>query len=414
MFHPGNQHRIGRRALIAVSGLLAAPAIVRAQGKTNGVALVIGNSKYKWEASLPNVTRDGPDVARRFQALGLKTEYLQNLDRSAMRSAIEGFTAAARQGEFAAFYFAGHGVTMKNGLFLVPVDADLSEPENTKTLVGMGAIREPMKQVPHSMLVFDVCRNSPADGWKQVEAEQSAGVTPSEQASWIPKIPNMLMLYSTARGRIALDGPAGQNSPFARAFLQQFSQASLDVRELPAKLRRDLLLTTGGRQLLVDLNTYTQPYRVSTGGAPAGPGLDAGPAQPVELDRTYAYAAEADLPLPPGLVALRAPGKSVDSQKIGAFKFETRGPTGWLFLWLIVVLSVDDKGTANVVLSSKQPTTRWWSLVTATTSGNNLSFVPFAGAGTYTFDWRDANSGSVGVLHPTNRPYASRFARLDG
>ena len=53
---------IGRRNLIATTaGLLAAPAIVRAEG-TNGVALVIGNSKYTWEASLPNVRRDAPDV----------------------------------------------------------------------------------------------------------------------------------------------------------------------------------------------------------------------------------------------------------------------------------------------------------------------------------------------------------------
>ena len=35
----------------------AAPAIVQAQGQA-GVALVIGNSTYTWEASLPNAKRD--------------------------------------------------------------------------------------------------------------------------------------------------------------------------------------------------------------------------------------------------------------------------------------------------------------------------------------------------------------------
>ena len=43
-----------RRSLLAGGALLAAPSIVRAQG-TNGVALVIGNSKYQWEAQLGNV-----------------------------------------------------------------------------------------------------------------------------------------------------------------------------------------------------------------------------------------------------------------------------------------------------------------------------------------------------------------------
>lgn len=70
------RHYIGRRTLLAgTASLLASPAIVRAQG-TNGVALVIGNSKYLWEASLPNVRRDAPDIAKRFEQLGLKTELL--------------------------------------------------------------------------------------------------------------------------------------------------------------------------------------------------------------------------------------------------------------------------------------------------------------------------------------------------
>ena len=84
--------------------------MVRAQGQ-NGVALVIGNSKYQWEASLPNVKRDAPDVARAFQALGLKTELLQDLGGEAMRQAIAKFGEASRGARFAAFYFAGHGVT---------------------------------------------------------------------------------------------------------------------------------------------------------------------------------------------------------------------------------------------------------------------------------------------------------------
>jgi hypothetical protein len=43
---------ISRRSLLAVGAVLAAPSIVRAQNQ-NGVALVIGNSKYQWEAPLP-------------------------------------------------------------------------------------------------------------------------------------------------------------------------------------------------------------------------------------------------------------------------------------------------------------------------------------------------------------------------
>ena len=66
--------------------MLTAPA-VRAQSQNAGVALVIGNSKYHWEASLPNVKRDAPDVTQRFQTLGLKTETLMDADRSTIMAA---------------------------------------------------------------------------------------------------------------------------------------------------------------------------------------------------------------------------------------------------------------------------------------------------------------------------------------
>src|SRR5471030_3552544 len=129
------RYGIGRRGLIAaVGGLLAAPAIVRAQG-TNGVALVIGNSKYQWEASLPNVKRDAPDIAKRFQALGLKTELLQDASRDAMRAAVDKFASAARGANLAAFYFAGHGASWEKDSYLVPEDADLNNPGTVQSLL---------------------------------------------------------------------------------------------------------------------------------------------------------------------------------------------------------------------------------------------------------------------------------------
>ena len=87
---------VRRRGVLLGSGaLLAAPAVVQAQGQT-GVALVIGNSKYKWEASLPNAKRDATDVAKAFQALGLKTELVQDIGRDAMFAALEKFKAMVR------------------------------------------------------------------------------------------------------------------------------------------------------------------------------------------------------------------------------------------------------------------------------------------------------------------------------
>ena len=232
-------YRIGRRAVLAAAGsTLAFPVVVRAQRK-GGVALVIGNSKYQWEASLPNVRRDAPDVARRFQELGLKTELIQDAGRDAMVRAVDAFKTGARGADLAAFYFAGHGANWGKDTYVVPIDADLSSPNSVDRLVGVSDIQQGMGAAAHQLMVFYNCRNNPADGWRQLQAQRAAVVNLEKQevAGRSPP-PNSLTLFSTSPGRIALDGPAGQNSPFAAALLRQLASPSIDLQALPAKLRR--------------------------------------------------------------------------------------------------------------------------------------------------------------------------------
>ena len=147
----------------AGSLMLAAPA-VRAQGQNAGVALVIGNSKYQWEAQLPNVRRDAPDIAKVFQAMGLKTELVQDAGHAAMRQALDKFGNNSRGAPFAAFYFAGHGATWARSSYIVPVDTDLGTPSVVQTLISGATVAEAARQAGHGLMVYDACRNNPADG----------------------------------------------------------------------------------------------------------------------------------------------------------------------------------------------------------------------------------------------------------
>src|SRR5476649_972167 len=289
---------IGRRGVLAgAAGLLATPAVVRAQGQSAGVALVIGNSKYRWEASLPNVKRDAPDVAKRFQALGLKTELLQDAGQDAMRAAIDKFSSASRGANLAAFYFAGHGASWDKDTYLVPEDADLSNPGTVQTLLPVRSISDATKWAQHRLLVFDNCRNNPADGWRQRAAAAASLVAKTELAATALQGPNTLVIFSTAPGRVAVDGPAGQNSPFAAMFLRQLAEQSVDIQTLPAKLRRDLLIATEGGQVLWDQSTYDQPFVLTNApGRPAAGARGTGAADPappttssqiVELNNAY-------------------------------------------------------------------------------------------------------------------------------
>ena len=391
MFQKEMKYGIGRRSLIVGAGsLLAAPAIVRAEGQS-GVALVIGNSKYQWEASLPNVKRDAPDIAKAFLALGLKTELLQDAGKDAMLAAIEKFKAAAGGANLAAFYFAGHGASWDKDTYLVPADADLGNPETVRTLLPVTSISAAMKGAAHRLLVFDNCRNNPADGWRQRAAMANARVIAEEQIAATLTEPNTLTIFSTAPGRVALDGPAGENSPFAAEFLRQIEGDSINLQALPTQLRRDLLITTQGRQVVWDQSTYAGAFRLS------GPGKrrsnsardDAvlGRAPPssifeiVELPNAYAFANKNNLNLPTGLVALRPTGDSPYSRMIGAFGFDMTVTYGLyaesIEPVIVLVLTVAADGIAQAIFARRAAEgriARPWDLLTRSVSKDKLDF----------------------------------------
>ena len=411
--------RYSRRAILAGAGgtLLAAPA-VHAQGKVSGVALVIGNSKYQWEATLPNVRRDAPDIARSFQGLGLQTELVQDAGRTAMLRAVDKFSAAARSANLAAFYFAGHGAQWGQDIHLVPVDADIGTPEAVKNLVDLRLIHDGMSAAVRRLLALDNCRNNPADGWRQREAlDQAAG---SGEQTWGRRPPpNTLMLFSTAPGRVALDGRVGENSPFAAAFLRQFDGASVDLQGLPAKLRRDLLIATQGRQVLWDRNTYARPFTLAgkpSASAPRSGGWAADLSKIVELTSTYAFAQSNGLPLPPGLIAHRPASSSRDGAKVGAFKYVSPAKEPALF----VVMSVEERQTAELIMASKLSGRGGWRFLQGTLSGDSIDMRPKDGGRQHLMRWTDANAGSMTVYPPQQSTgtrdslWTTTFTRIDG
>ena len=407
---------IVRRSLLAGAGasFLAAPA-VRAQGQA-GVALVIGNSKYRREATLPNVRRDAMDVARRLRGMGLETDLVQDADHDTMRRAIGKLGAAARGADLVAFYFAGHGVHWDNRTYLVPVGADLGDPSVVKGLVATDLVRDSVGRARHRLLVFDNGRSSPADGWRQKEA--------SDRAGWredIPEfpLPDSLVLFSTAPGRVALDGVPGGNSPFAASFMRQLDAPSIDLQSLATRLRRDLLVATEGQQLLFDRNTYRQPFTIKGSGmaSAAGPlGRAGDPSRLVELPNAYAFARQNGLPLPEGLVALRDSASGNDARMIGSYR--TVDPRGNAML--LIVLSVGEQPVAEIVGAGRaNPANRsGWRFMRGTSTGSSLDIQPTSRSGTLHMSWSDANSGRVILLGA--RGFGGKashnvpFTRLDG
>jgi len=433
--------RVGRRMLLS-AGASALPLVgLLAQGQAAGVALVLGNSRYEWESALPNVRRDTTDMARRFQALGLRTQTVEDARRDTMRRAFDAFLASARGARLAVLYYAGHGVQLGGNLHFVPVDADLSGTNPEASLTSVAAVREELDAASARFLVFDACRNNPIGSFGQ-EATAQMARSRSARGGRAGE-PRTLVLFSTAPGRIALDGPPGQNSPFAAALLRQLATTPVEMQSLAARLRRDLLMATQGRQVVWDENSFRESFmlqgpadpsarggaiqgggagrsaRGGEGGAgDGGGGWSADPAANIELPNAYATAERMELRLPRGLVAHRAPAGSRYAGMIGSFLKEGESPT------ILVVLTVDERtGVAELInagLSGAITGRRaYWQFVQGRVSGDSIDYQPISTSRRYIFRWSDASGGWVttfagqGRGGSRNATRSERFTRLD-
>jgi uncharacterized caspase-like protein len=87
------------------------------------IALVIGNSSYQHWSSLANPSNDAEDVAAKLTELGFNVSVAIDVDRQRMSALINTFAENAQGAETAIIYYAGHGLSVSNVNYLIPVDA---------------------------------------------------------------------------------------------------------------------------------------------------------------------------------------------------------------------------------------------------------------------------------------------------
>ena len=96
-----------------------------AEAATPRLALVIGNSSYEHTTPLPNPPNDARKVASTLRGLGFKVLEGLDLDHQKLRRIIRQFSQELTSAKIAVFYYAGHGLSLNNKNYLVPIDASL-------------------------------------------------------------------------------------------------------------------------------------------------------------------------------------------------------------------------------------------------------------------------------------------------
>jgi uncharacterized caspase-like protein len=228
---------VKRYACVVIAFLALVSA---AHGAERRVALVIGNSAYKYEP-LANPGNDARAVAQALRESGFEVQELRNLNQAAMRRAIREFGDHIAKGGIGLFYYAGHGIQFKGRNYLIPVGNDVQrEDEIADQSVDVGLVLEKMRSANNALniLILDACRNNPFG----TLGTASAGLAPMDAP------PRTIIAFSTAPGQVAADG-TGDNSAYAKNLVTYMREPGVKLEDVFKRVRTAVRQDSAGRQV---------------------------------------------------------------------------------------------------------------------------------------------------------------------
>ena len=196
------------------------------------VALVMGNDNYTAVSKLQKAGSDATAMARELKAAGFTVQLHKDLNYLGMVKAVESFTKDITGGDEVVVFFAGHGVQIKNGSYLLPTDIEAnSESQVEKTAYELLALTDKISEAKpaFSLILVDACRDNPLKS-----QGRSIGYARGLSAIEPPK--GQMVVYSASRGQQALDR-LGENDPnpngvFTREFIARMKKPGIKIEDL--------------------------------------------------------------------------------------------------------------------------------------------------------------------------------------
>ena len=114
---------------------------------------------------LKNAVSDGRSIASALKERGFDVMTGYDLDRRSMNCLIDDFIAQLSSGTIAIVFYAGHGVQVAGGNYLIPID--LNKPQRENDLVNdgidLGRLVARMSEANDSfnLAIVDACRDNP-------------------------------------------------------------------------------------------------------------------------------------------------------------------------------------------------------------------------------------------------------------
>jgi tetratricopeptide (TPR) repeat protein len=199
-------------------------------------ALVIGNDKYENLPQLNKAVNDARAVRDHLGKLGFEVITVEDGNRRTMSEKLTELTGKLGRGDTAFFFFAGHGIAIKDGNYLLPTDTpQINEDQEamvTREAIGADSIIDALQDrgARVIIMVLDACRDNPFKkaGTRGVGGKGGLGEMRAPEGVFV--------LYSAGFGQTALDRlsdkDASANSVFTRTFVSLLERPGITLQEI--------------------------------------------------------------------------------------------------------------------------------------------------------------------------------------
>lgn len=230
---------------------------------SNGIALIIGQSDYEHLPRLENTRSDARKIEALISSLGFRTELSLDRPSNRLRGDLEAFVDDAAGTDVALIYYGGHGIEVGGENYLMPIDVDASAlTQPSQQAFAISSILDKLRSRTRlTVILLDACRSNPfprgtfgRDSQSRLVPIQASGLAAVRGASVISERSGAddsigeIIAFAAAPGNVALDGPAGGNSPYALALLKHLPAEGLEFGQVMTLVSQEVYLLTGGRQ----------------------------------------------------------------------------------------------------------------------------------------------------------------------
>ncbi|HEX4767590.1 MAG TPA: caspase family protein [Lichenihabitans sp.] len=233
-------------------GLSAVLFVVGLHGEASAeskLAFVVGINAYQHlppEAQLQRAASDAGAVGDALEGLGFAvTRLTQDASLDKILGELERFTRSIQPGDTVLFYYAGHGISLDDGNYLIPSDIPLLGPSDERIAKRYAIAEREVKQdlraagARVTIVVLDACRNNPFPA-RGTRAIGSA----TRGLARIDATDGVYSLYSAREGQTALDRLSDtdteRNSVFTRVFIKELKTPGVSLSELGDIVRDDV------------------------------------------------------------------------------------------------------------------------------------------------------------------------------